>query len=78
MLNDEIWPAMARAFEGCPRRLGRSDAGCSGRSARRGGGDVRGRQSAALVVVTGKPTGNVWTDRIFDLRMDDNPEPLGS
>src|SRR5256885_4046334 len=41
-----------------------------------GGGRLRGRQSAALIVVTGKPTGQPWKDRIFDLRVDDSPEPL--
>lgn len=40
------------------------------------GGDIRGRQSAALIVVTGKPTGQAWKDRIFDLRVDDSPQPL--
>jgi tetratricopeptide (TPR) repeat protein len=40
------------------------------------GGDIRGRQSAALIVVTGKPTGQQWKDRTFDLRVDDSPEPL--
>src|SRR5688500_19297496 len=39
-------------------------------------GDIRGKQSAALVVVTGKPTGQAWRDRTFDLRVDDSPEPL--
>jgi uncharacterized Ntn-hydrolase superfamily protein len=45
-------------------------------AAQAAGGDIRGRQSAALIVVTGKPTGKVWVDRIFDLRVDDSPEPL--
>lgn len=40
------------------------------------GGDQRGRQSAALVVVAGKPTGRPWADRTFDLRVDDAPAPL--
>jgi tetratricopeptide (TPR) repeat protein len=29
-----------------------------------------------LIVVTGKPTGQAWKDRTFDLRVDDSPEPL--
>ena len=45
-------------------------------AAQAAGGDIRGRQSAALIVVTGKPTGKPWADRVFDLRVDDNPEPL--
>jgi uncharacterized Ntn-hydrolase superfamily protein len=40
------------------------------------GGDIRGKQSAAMVVVTGKPTGQSWKDRLVDLRVDDSPEPL--
>jgi uncharacterized Ntn-hydrolase superfamily protein len=39
------------------------------------GGDIRGRQSAALVVVSGKRTDHPW-DRVFDVRVDDAPEPL--
>jgi uncharacterized Ntn-hydrolase superfamily protein len=45
-------------------------------AAQAAGGDIRGRQSAALIVVTGAPTGLVWKDRTFDLRVDDSPEPL--
>jgi uncharacterized Ntn-hydrolase superfamily protein len=75
MLNDKVWPAMARAFENtrgdlADRMLAALDA------AQAAGGDIRGRQSAALIVVTGKPTGQAWKDRTFDLRVDDSPEPL--
>src|SRR5882724_3643974 len=75
MLNDKVWPAMAQAFESAKgdladRMLAALDA------AQVAGGDIRGRQSAALIVVTGKPTGQPWKDRIFDLRVDDSPEPL--
>ena len=75
MLNDKVWPAMARAFENtkgdlADRMLAALDA------AQAVGGDIRGRQSAALIVVTGKPTGQAWKDRIFDLRVDDSPQPL--
>ncbi len=40
------------------------------------GGDIRGRQSAALLVVAAEPSGRPWQDRIFDLRVDDHREPL--
>jgi uncharacterized Ntn-hydrolase superfamily protein len=39
------------------------------------GGDIRGRQSAAMLVVTGKPTGHQWEDRVIDLRVEDAPDP---
>src|SRR5687767_20243 len=75
MLNDKVWPAMAQAFEKTrghlsDRMLAALDA------AQAAGGDIRGKQSAALVVVTGKPTGQAWKDRTFDLRVDDSQEPL--
>jgi hypothetical protein len=40
------------------------------------GGDIRGKQSAALIVVSAKSTGKAWQDEIFNLRVDDAPEPL--
>ncbi|HET8782572.1 MAG TPA: DUF1028 domain-containing protein, partial [Pyrinomonadaceae bacterium] len=75
MLNDKVWPAMARAFENtkgdlAERMLAALDA------AQAVGGDIRGKQSAAMIVVTGKPTGQAWKDRIFDLRVDDSSQPL--
>jgi uncharacterized Ntn-hydrolase superfamily protein len=41
------------------------------------GGDIRGRQSAALLVVGGKPTDTPWTERRIDLRVEDDEDPLG-
>jgi len=41
------------------------------------GGDIRGRQSAALLVVAARPSGRPWEDRIFDLRVEDSADPLG-
>jgi len=75
MLSDTVWPVMATAFTSAKgdladRMLAALDA------AQSAGGDIRGRQSAALIVVTGKPTGRPWSDRVFDLRVDDHPEPL--
>jgi len=75
MANDKVWPAMSRAFETtkgdlADRMLAALDA------AQSVGGDIRGKQSAALIVVTGKPTGKPWADRVFDLRVDDHAEPL--
>ena len=75
MENATVWPAMAKAFEStegdlAEKMLAALDA------AEAEGGDIRGRQSAALLVVTGEPTGREWSDRLFDLRVDDSPEPL--
>lgn len=75
MGSEAVWPAMATAFEAtrgdlAERMLAALEA------AQAEGGDIRGRQSAALVVVSGKPTGRPWVDRVFDLRIEDHPEPL--
>jgi uncharacterized Ntn-hydrolase superfamily protein len=75
MSNDQVWPAMAKAFEStkgdlAERMLAALDAGQAA------GGDIRGRQSAAIIIVKAKSSGRPWQDRIFDLRVDDSPEPL--
>lgn len=46
------------------------------RAAQEAGGDIRGKQSAGLLVVASQASGRPWDDRIFDLRVDDDPEPL--
>jgi uncharacterized Ntn-hydrolase superfamily protein len=75
MLNDKVWPAMSRAFENSKGDLAERMMAAL-EAAQEVGGDIRGKQSAALIVVTGKPTGRAWSDRIFDLRIDDHPEPV--
>jgi uncharacterized Ntn-hydrolase superfamily protein len=40
------------------------------------GGDIRGKQSAALLVVRGQASGQIWHDRLLDLRIEDHPEPV--
>jgi uncharacterized Ntn-hydrolase superfamily protein len=75
MESDRVWPAMAealRAAEGdlADRMLAALEA------AQREGGDIRGSQSAALLVVRGTSTGRPWADRTVDLRVEDHPEPL--
>jgi len=74
MRNADVWPAMAQAFETtggdlADRLLAALDA------AQAAGGDIRGKQSAALVIVSGDRSAKPW-ERIFDLRVEDHPEPL--
>jgi uncharacterized Ntn-hydrolase superfamily protein len=45
-------------------------------AAQKAGGDIRGMQAAAIVVVPGKSTGMPWNERTVDLRVDDHPKPL--
>ena len=75
MLNDRIWGAMARAFEISEGPLAERLVAAL-EAAQNTGGDIRGKQSACLLVVRGNATGNLWEDRIIDLRVEDNPEPV--
>jgi uncharacterized Ntn-hydrolase superfamily protein len=45
-------------------------------AAEREGGDLRGRQSAALLVGAPRATGVPLEERLFDLRVDDHPDPI--
>ncbi len=76
--RDTCWPAMAEAYEsalarGLPfveRLLLALEA------AEREGGDVRGRQSAAIQVVDGKLHPAAWRGRLMDIRIEDHPDPV--
>ena len=75
MEKDTVWDAMAEAFEQtkgglAERMMAALDA------AEAEGGDIRGKQSAAMLVVRGTPTGRSWEDRLIDIRVEDHPEPL--
>ncbi len=75
MEKDTVWPAMARAYRETKGDLAeRMLAALEAAEAQ--GGDIRGKQSAALIVVSGKSTGRPWADRRFDLRVEDHPLPL--
>lgn len=75
MLNDTVWPAMATAFKNSDGPL--AERLITALEAAEGeGGDIRGRQSAAIIVVKGEATGKLWEDRIIDLRVEDHAEPL--
>jgi uncharacterized Ntn-hydrolase superfamily protein len=75
MLKNTVWNAMAKAFldtrgELVDRLMAALEA------AEAEGGDIRGKQSAAVIVVKGKSSGAWWRDRLYDLRVEDNPAPL--
>jgi len=75
MENPTVWDAMARAFESAQGDL--AERLLAALEAAEGeGGDIRGRQSAAIIVVSGTSTGASWLDRKFDLRVEDHPTPV--
>ncbi len=75
MASAEVWPAMAAAFERAKGDLAERMVQAL-EAAQKAGGDIRGQQSAALLVVAGTSTGRPWADRIFDLRVEDHSRPL--
>jgi len=75
MGNDRVVPAMARAYEETKGPLAERLLAAL-EAAQREGGDVRGQQSAALLVVRGQATGRSWEDREVDLRVEDHATPV--
>jgi uncharacterized Ntn-hydrolase superfamily protein len=76
--RDTCWPAMATAYEaalgeGLPfsERLLRALEAADGE-----GGDVRGRQSAAITIVQSALQPAPWKGRLLDARVDDHPDPV--
>ncbi len=75
MENNTVWKAMSKAYENTKGQLvDRLMAALE--AAEKEGGDIRGRQSAALLIVNTKSSGVAWKDRIFDLRVEDHQQPL--
>ena len=75
MLNDKVWSSMSDAFEKSTGRLAERLVGAL-EAGQEAGGDIRGMQSACLLVVKATPTGNVWEDRLVDLRVEDSDDPI--
>jgi len=75
MDNDKVWPAMAEAYKNAKGPLAERLI-VALEAAQAAGGDIRGKQSAAVLVVSGQPTGKLWLDRKVDIRVDDHAEPL--
>jgi uncharacterized Ntn-hydrolase superfamily protein len=76
MLTDKVWSTMSKAFEThenlpLPERIVKTLA-----SAESVGGDIRGKQSAALLIVAGKEAENKWEDKLIDLRVEDHGHPV--
>ncbi|MCF8239901.1 MAG: DUF1028 domain-containing protein [Melioribacteraceae bacterium] len=75
MKNDKVWSAMAKAFEETEGPLAERMVAAL-EAAQNAGGDIRGKQSASILVVRGESTGKIWDDRLIDLRVEDHPEPV--
>lgn len=75
MLGDQVPNAMAKAYREAGGTLAdRMLAALA--AAQKAGGDIRGKQSAAILVVPGRSDGKPRDERTVDLRVEDNPEPV--
>ncbi|HWA05346.1 MAG TPA: DUF1028 domain-containing protein, partial [Ignavibacteria bacterium] len=75
MLNEKVWPAMEIAFTQTAGPLAERML-VALQAAQQMGGDIRGMQSASIIVWKGSSTGKPWEDKLIDLRVEDNPDPL--
>ena len=75
MLRETVCDAMAEAYEQTRGDLAERMMAAL-EAAENEGGDIRGRQSAAMAVVNAASSGRPWQDRQIDLRVDDHAEPL--
>jgi uncharacterized Ntn-hydrolase superfamily protein len=76
MLSEKVWPSMAKEYEkskdlSLPERIVKVLE-----AAEAEGGDIRGKQSASLLIVKGEPVENRWDDPMIDIRVEDHKEPL--
>ena len=75
MHHRSVWAAMADAYQGnggdLPDRLMVALEAAEGE-----GGDIRGMQSAAMLVVDSAATGRPWAERMIDIRVEDASQPL--
>ena len=76
MLNDKVVPAMEKAWkENSSLPLAERMMAVL-KAAQQAGGDIRGKQSAALLVVAPEATSAPWNDRLMDLRVEDGQTPI--
>ncbi|HEY3252190.1 MAG TPA: DUF1028 domain-containing protein [Ignavibacteria bacterium] len=75
MLNDKVWGAMEKTFKETTGPLAERMISAL-EAAQEVGGDIRGMQSASIMVWKGKSTSEPWNDKLIDLRVEDSPNPV--
>lgn len=76
MLNDKVVPAMEKAWKENNTLPLAERLVAVLKAAQQAGGDIRGKQSAALLIVAPERTATPWNDKLLDLRVDDAVEPI--
>lgn len=75
MERSTVWGAMAKAYETTSGDLAERMLAAL-EAAQDEGGDIRGKQSAAIIIVKPGSSGRPYTDRLMDLRVEDHPTPV--
>ncbi len=75
MLNDKVVPAMQEAFNNSTGPLAERMITAL-EAAQSVGGDIRGMQSASIMIFKEQSSGKPWEDRLIDLRVEDSQEPI--
>ncbi|EGV44050.1 DUF1028 domain-containing protein [Bizionia argentinensis JUB59] len=75
MLKNTVWDAMAQAFQTSKGTLSERILAAM-KAAEAEKGDIRGKQSAAILIVKPEASGNKWEDTVMDLRVEDNENPI--
>jgi uncharacterized Ntn-hydrolase superfamily protein len=76
MLGDQVTNAMAAAFKKNGGKPLAERMLLALNAAQQVGGDIRGQQSAAIIIVPAKSHGKPWDERTVDLRVDDSKEAV--
>jgi uncharacterized Ntn-hydrolase superfamily protein len=75
MLNDAVVPAMNNAYKSARGDLAERMLAAL-ETAQSAGGDIRGRQSAAILIVDGTKHPQPWQGKLVELRVEDHPTPV--
>lgn len=75
MHNDGVWPAMAEGYRSTHGTLAERLMAAL-EAAQAAGGDIRGQQSASMLVISGEAGKQPWEGILVDLRVEDHPQPL--
>jgi uncharacterized Ntn-hydrolase superfamily protein len=75
MVDDSVWSVMKHAYERAEGDLANRMIAAL-EAAQEAGGDIRGQQAAAILIVSGEQQQQSWHGRVFDLRVEDHPRPV--
>lgn len=76
MLTNNVCESMAAAYRASSGKPLAERVMAALFAAQQAGGDIRGKQSAALLVVSGDKSLAPWNGKLVDLRVEDHTEPL--